>query len=93
MSWVFNAFIISYTTCEIPTGRAIVMGHARCSVVVWWSFFTALTGAATSLTMLLVVRFLFGAGEAGAFRNCGPCPKEWFPSRAGAAPRESSRPP
>src|SRR5208282_5193322 len=66
MSWVFNAFIISYTTLEIPTGRWGDRYGSRgvlTRVVVWWSFFTALTGAAAGLTMLLIVRFLFGAGE------------------------------
>ena len=48
-------------------------------IVIWWSLFTALTGAAAGLTMLLVVRFLFGAGEAGALPNSARVLKEWFP--------------
>ena len=82
MSWVFNAFIISYTTLEIPTGRWGDRYGSRsvlARVVVWWSCFTALTGAAASLTMLLIVRFLFGAGEAGALPNAARVLKEWFP--------------
>ncbi len=82
MSWVFNAFIISYTTLEIPTGRWGDRYGSRsvlARVVVWWSCFTALTGAAASLTMLLTVRFLFGAGEAGALPNAARVLKEWFP--------------
>ena len=31
-----------------------------------WSLFTVLTGAATSFYSLLIYRFLFGVGEAGA---------------------------
>jgi ACS family glucarate transporter-like MFS transporter len=31
--------------------------------------------------MLLVVRFLFGAGEAGAFPNCASVVARWFPGR------------
>ncbi len=76
MSWVFNAFIISYTVFEIPTGRWGDRYGSRgvlARVVVWWSCFTALTGAATGLSMLLVVRFLFGAGEAGACRMPRAC--------------------
>ena len=72
MSWVFNAFIISSSVFEIPTGRWGDRHGSRgvlARIVVWWSFFTALTGAAASLTMLLIVRFLFGAGEAGALPN------------------------
>ena len=34
-------------------------------IVLWWSVFTALTGAVTSFVPLLMARFLFGAGEAG----------------------------
>ena len=48
-------------------------------IVIWWSIFTALTGAATGLTMLLIVRFLFGAGEAGALPNAARVLRQWFP--------------
>ena len=82
MSWVFNAFVISYSIFEIPTGRWGDRFGSRgvlTRIVVWWSFFTALTGAAAGLTMLLVVRFLFGAGEAGALPNSARVLREWFP--------------
>ncbi len=82
MSWVFNAFIISYSIFEIPTGRWGDRYGSRgvlARVVIWWSFFTALTGAAAGLTMLLIVRFLFGAGEAGALPNAARVLREWFP--------------
>ena len=38
-------------------------------IVLLWSLFTALTGAAWNVTSLWVIRFLFGAGEAGCFPN------------------------
>jgi len=82
MSWVFNAFIISYCIFEVPTGRWGDRYGSRgvlTRIVVWWSFFTALTGAAAGLTMLLIVRFLFGAGEAGALPNATRVLREWFP--------------
>jgi len=82
MSWVFNAFIISYSIFEIATGRWGDRFGSRgvlTRIVVWWSCFTALTGAATGLTMLLIVRFLFGAGEAGALPNSARVLREWFP--------------
>jgi MFS family permease len=41
--------------------------------------FTALTGAAPGLWSLLLVRFLFGAGEAGAFPNTARMLARWFP--------------
>jgi sugar phosphate permease len=82
MSWVHNAFIIAYAVFEIPTGRWGDRFGSRgvlTRIVLWWSLFTALTGAATGLTMLLVVRFLFGAGEAGALPNSARVLREWFP--------------
>ena len=50
-------------------------------IVVWWSAFTALTGAMTSFYPLLITRFLFGAGEAGAFPNSAVVVSRWFPPR------------
>jgi MFS transporter, ACS family, glucarate transporter len=49
------------------------------SIVLAWSTFTALTGAATGLITLLLVRFLFGAAEAGAFPNAAKVLARWFP--------------
>jgi len=64
-------------------------------IVLWWSAFTALTGSADRLAAALVadpsplvlmaalvaVRFLFGAGEAGAYPNVGRAIARWFPFR------------
>lgn len=47
--------------------------------MVWWSSFTALTGAATSFYPLLLIRFFFGAGEAGAFPTASVVIARWFP--------------
>jgi MFS family permease len=41
--------------------------------------FTALTGAAPGLWSLVLIRFLFGAGEAGAFPNTARMLARWFP--------------
>ena len=38
-----------------------------------------MTGAAWGFAMLVVVRFLFGAGEAGALPNAARVLREWFP--------------
>ena len=48
-------------------------------VVLWWTFFTALTGAANGLVSLVIIRFLFGAGEAGAYPNSSIVVSKWFP--------------
>ena len=47
-------------------------------IVIWWSAFTCLTGAAYSFSQLLVVRFLFGAGEAGAYPNMSGALARYF---------------
>ncbi|MEZ4905453.1 MAG: MFS transporter [Spirosomataceae bacterium] len=42
--------------------------------------FTALTGTAINFVYLLVVRFLFGMGEAGAYPNATIAISRWFPA-------------
>src|SRR5579862_3524713 len=80
--WVTGVFTISYCLFEIPTGiLADRIGPRRVltRIVLWWSAFTALTGAVTSYYPLLVTRFLFGAGEAGAFPTASVVISRWFP--------------
>jgi MFS family permease len=48
-------------------------------IVLWWSVFTSLTGAVSNYVLLLVTRFLFGAGEAGAYPNAAIVIARWFP--------------
>jgi len=84
MGAVFSAFTLAYSLFEVPSGwRGDVVGARRVltRVVLWWSGFTMLTGAAWSLRSLLVIRFLFGAGEAGAFPNLLRAFSRWFPAR------------
>ncbi len=85
MGFVHAAFTLAYAVFEIPTGRWGDRYGSRgvlTRIVIWWSFFTALTGAATGLWMLLLVRFLFGAGEAGALPNSARILRQWFPESA-----------
>src|SRR5947207_2926330 len=84
MSGVFSAFILAYSLFEIPSGwLGDVRGPRRVltRIVVWWSVFTMLTGAAVGLRSLVTIRFLFGAGEAGAFPNIIRSFARWFPRR------------
>jgi MFS family permease len=81
MGWVFSAFSISYVLFEIPTGRWGDLHGSRgvlTRIVIWWSAFTALTGFAWGLWSLLAIRFLFGAGEAGALPNSARVLRVWF---------------
>jgi MFS family permease len=83
LGWISAAFSIAYGLFEVPTGH---LGDRRgpgsvlTRIVVWWSAFTALTGAALGFPSLLVTRFLFGAGEAGAWPNVGSVVGRWFPA-------------
>lgn len=84
MSAVFSAFILAYSIFEIPSGwLGDVRGPRRVltRIVIWWSAFTMLTGAAQGLRSLVAIRFLFGAGEAGAFPNIIRSFARWFPLR------------
>ncbi len=94
--WVFASFALSYALLEVPSGWLGDRYGARqvlFRIVLWWSLFTALTGcvpsfetAGLSLAMLVLVRFLFGAGEAGAYPNASRALRSWFPySRRGFA--------
>jgi ACS family glucarate transporter-like MFS transporter len=81
--WVVGAFALSYALFEIPTG---VMGdrigqrRVLIRIVLWWSLFTAATGAVTSLLPLLITRFLFGMGESGAFPTGSAVISRWMPA-------------
>jgi MFS family permease len=84
MSVVFSAFTLSYSLFEVPSGwLGDVRGPRRVltRIVLWWSAFTMLTGAVQGFRSLVAVRFLFGAGEAGAFPNMARSLSQWFPQR------------
>jgi MFS family permease len=80
--WVLGAFILAYGLFEVPTGALgdrVGRRKVLTRVVVWWSFFTALTGCASGFLTLLATRFLFGVGEAGAYPNIAGSIARWFP--------------
>ena len=81
--WVIGAFTLAYALFEIPSGMMgdrIGPRKVLRRIVLWWSAFTALTGAVSSYPLMLVVRFLFGAGEAGAFPNSATVIQRWIPN-------------
>jgi MFS family permease len=82
MGWVFSAFTIAYAVFEIPSGwlgDTVGPRKVLTRIVLWWSAFTIATGAVWNYASLLVARFLFGAGEAGAFPNMSRSLSRWFP--------------
>lgn len=84
MGYVFTAFQLPYALFEIPTARWADRRGTRLvlsRIVVWWSCLTAATGAATSYLTLLLIRFLFGVGEAGAWACVARTFSRWIPRR------------
>ncbi len=95
------AFQLAYALFEVPTGYLGDRYGPRKTlirIVLWWSFFFCLTtlvgyqfGAvalvgSTGLAVLVVFRFLFGVGEAGAYPNSARALYNWFPlSQRGTA--------
>ncbi len=84
MGWIFSAFSLGYALCQTPSGLlADRFGPRRIlsAIVAFWSLFTGLTGAAWNFASLLVVRFIFGAGEAGAMPSVARAVYAWIPLR------------
>ena len=82
MGLIFGAFALAYALFEIPSGwLGDWMGPRKVLVriVLAWSAFTALTGGAWNFTSLWIVRFIFGAGEAGCFPNLTKAFSVWLP--------------
>jgi MFS transporter, ACS family, glucarate transporter len=81
--WVTSVFFLSYSAFEIPTGALgdrIGPRRVLTRVVAWWSAFTTLTGTVSNYYVLLLVRFCFGAGEAGAYPNASAVIARWIPA-------------
>ncbi len=80
--WVLASFSLAYALFEIPSG---ILGDrigprlVLIRIVLWWSLFTAVTPLATGLLSLMIIRFLFGMGEAGTYPNCMIIMSRWFP--------------
>jgi MFS transporter, ACS family, glucarate transporter len=82
LSWAFAAFNWAYALFEVPggwLGDRIGPRRVLTRVVLWWSFFTAATGWVWNASSLIVIRALFGAGEAGCFPNLTRVFTTWLP--------------
>ncbi len=80
--WILGAFVLAYGLFEIPGGALGDKYGPRkilTRIVAWWSAFTIFTGFAQSFRSMLIIRFLFGVGEAGAFPNFSATIARWFP--------------
>lgn len=80
--WIMAVFTLGYALFQAPAGKLADTRGARgviAGVVGIWSLLTALTGTAWNYISMLVIRFLFGAGEAGAFPALSKVVFNWFP--------------
>ena len=80
MSWVYSAFALAYALFEIPTAWWADRRGTRnvlTRIVLWWSSFTMLTATAFNFVSLIVTRFLFGMGEAGAWPSVARTFSRW----------------
>jgi MFS transporter, ACS family, glucarate transporter len=93
MLYVLAAFQLAYALFEVPSGWLGDTQGPRSTllrVVLWWTVFVALTGFAAMSNLpggvyigfwaLVVIQFLFGMGEAGAFPNISKALYNWFPA-------------
>src|SRR5258708_21183952 len=82
MSYVFSAFAVAYAAFGVPAAWWADRDGARrvlTRVVLWWSCFTMATAAAWNFVSLVVIRFLFGVGEAGAWPSVARVYSRWIP--------------
>jgi sugar phosphate permease len=84
MGWIFGSFVLAYALFQVPGGwlserfgpRAVLAG-----LVAYWSLMTAAVGLAGSAPAFMILLFLLGVGEAGAFPGATRAMQMWFPRR------------
>lgn len=82
MGWVLSAFALGYALLQTPAGiLADRYGPRRVlsAITALWSVFTALTAISWNFVSMLLIRFLFGSSEAGAFPGMSKAVFSWFP--------------
>ena len=82
MGVIFSAFGWAYAMFQVPGGWLGDRFGARnvlTVIVGYWSAMTAATAVAGGATSFMVLRFLFGMGEAGAFPVATRAMQLWYP--------------
>src|SRR6266849_4246601 len=82
MGVIFSAFGWAYAMFQVPGGWLGDRFGARnvlTVIVSYWSAMTAATAVASGAASFMVLRFLFGMGEAGAFPGATRAMQLWYP--------------
>jgi ACS family glucarate transporter-like MFS transporter len=87
LGYVFSSFLMGYAVFQTVGGRqADRLGSRRvlAAGVIWWGVFTALTAALPTtvvhpVLLLIVTRFLLGAGEAVVYPASNQFVARWIP--------------
>lgn len=82
--WVLSIFTLGYALGQTPSGIAADKFGPRkllAGVIAIWSALTAVTAAGVGFISMMVIRFLFGAGEAGAFPGMARATLTWIPTK------------
>ncbi|HEY6444967.1 MAG TPA: MFS transporter [Acidobacteriaceae bacterium] len=80
-SWLQTSFLLSYAALYAIGGRLLDwLGTRRgfLLIMLWWSLACALHSLATGFVLLLIARFLLGAGEGGGFPAATRVVAEWI---------------
>jgi len=86
--WVVGSFVLTYALFAVPTASLGDRYGARrvlTLIVLWWSAFTFLTGAAIDYRMLLITSLLFGSASREPIDAVGALSR-WFPRRNAPGP-------
>jgi ACS family glucarate transporter-like MFS transporter len=78
---VFGAFALGYAVFMAPSGWLADSWGPRkflAATVACWSLFTLQTGLVSAIAVLVVVRFLFGAAESGAYPTAARAIYAWL---------------
>ncbi|HZP76738.1 MAG TPA: MFS transporter [Pseudolabrys sp.] len=84
MGWILGAFGWAYAMFQVPGGWLGDRFGARkmlTIIVIYWSLMTGATALAFGFASFVVVRFLFGVGEAGAFPVATRAMQLWYPRK------------
>lgn len=77
-----TSFFICYALFQLPAGTATeFFGHRKVLPfsIMWWSFFTSITVLCQQFWTWMIVRGLFGMGEAPVFPALNAAFANWFP--------------